>query len=848
MPPPPPMNMPPMAMPDGPYTTKHDVVLNVNQANGVLANDMDPEGATLTAVLVTAPTSGSLQLNSNGSFVYTPEANTAGTFGFTYKASDGVNFSQNVSVMLTVTNMVAQPLPDSTYVTAINTKLEVDPHGVLENDGGLTQDGQDMEDQDGDTVTARVKTPPLHGALSLAGDGSFTYTPENGYLGIDSFTYWVDDGVVEKPTDMRPQATASIQVVQPIIDIDTDTNNNGAVDAGDDPSPDPASGDPFEEQQPGNIVWLNDDDDDGNGVQDRHQTDWPEPAPTILDDELEQAVLAIMPMGVDMSEDWSVSFIASDNLRLWNNKLREELVTTCDVSNLPDEIFIEGRFTGPGTVEVRLLNPEGAIVHTDLVAVTVVRFELSVNGDDDLTDPGDLTKNYLPGYYLDIRWVSLGETFQEPEYRGQRMKLVLEGLGESAAANIEYIQFNINGGTVTHYAGYANNASDPSIEGAGKTADYSFDLLSDDFDEPGIMLGDRTVVDVYAKDYGGFAPMGLLIQTRRGVGNPSTGMLERAIQVPIDTDGDRLADLWERQEVRDWGWENQFDTTIPVPDLDFYDADYDEELLDPDAAPNTDSGHNMPEHLYYSDRLTAFAEYRGYILDGGGHSGPGMDVHAGGHTRLHPWYKELLVEVDMMEVPPEVPMPSEAQIRSVMDYAAAGMNDLLTGAGIDMYWVLDETAAQPHVLPQDWETLLQWGQLHAHEMLTEVDFHYVAFVDGLDADPTSLVLGKTWDPEELSFVGVTPTKLAADTFSVPFVHALGQVVAHELTHQIIDALGVEGFDGGEHTDDPDPNDPPEGPLDKKYMMYTEHNGNGSPEGLSQIIYSDNVRQKIVLEF
>ena len=58
-------------------------------APGVLANDTDPDGDPLTAVLVTGPSHGTLTLNANGSFTYTPAANFTGTDSFTYRASDG---------------------------------------------------------------------------------------------------------------------------------------------------------------------------------------------------------------------------------------------------------------------------------------------------------------------------------------------------------------------------------------------------------------------------------------------------------------------------------------------------------------------------------------------------------------------------------------------------------------------------------------------------------------------------------------------------------------------------------------------------------------------------------------
>src|SRR5439155_24947287 len=77
----------PVAVNDS-YTTAEDTTLNV-AVPGVLINDTDVDGDTLSAVLVSQPTHGSLTLNSNGSFSYVPAANYHGSDSFTYKANDG---------------------------------------------------------------------------------------------------------------------------------------------------------------------------------------------------------------------------------------------------------------------------------------------------------------------------------------------------------------------------------------------------------------------------------------------------------------------------------------------------------------------------------------------------------------------------------------------------------------------------------------------------------------------------------------------------------------------------------------------------------------------------------------
>ena len=69
------------------YTVAEDNVLTV-AAPGVLANDSDVDGDSLTATLVTAPTHGGLVFNADGSFAYTPQANYNGSDSFQYAARD----------------------------------------------------------------------------------------------------------------------------------------------------------------------------------------------------------------------------------------------------------------------------------------------------------------------------------------------------------------------------------------------------------------------------------------------------------------------------------------------------------------------------------------------------------------------------------------------------------------------------------------------------------------------------------------------------------------------------------------------------------------------------------------
>ena len=72
------------------YTRHRGNTLTVTAANGVLANDTNADGNALSAVLAPRPANGSLTLNADGSFSYTPNAGFSGTDSFTYTATDGM--------------------------------------------------------------------------------------------------------------------------------------------------------------------------------------------------------------------------------------------------------------------------------------------------------------------------------------------------------------------------------------------------------------------------------------------------------------------------------------------------------------------------------------------------------------------------------------------------------------------------------------------------------------------------------------------------------------------------------------------------------------------------------------
>jgi CSLREA domain-containing protein len=164
------------------YATVEDIPLLVT-APGVLANDVSFN--SLTATLVTGPQNGFVELSLDGSFIYTPTVNYFDYDIFSYIASDGtMTDTSYVSIYIAPVNDA--PIPMADYYTATEgISLTVTAPGVLENDF----------DVDSEVLTATLATSPMSGTLSLNPDGSFVYHPAAGFAGVDSFTYFVSDGL-----------------------------------------------------------------------------------------------------------------------------------------------------------------------------------------------------------------------------------------------------------------------------------------------------------------------------------------------------------------------------------------------------------------------------------------------------------------------------------------------------------------------------------------------------------------------------------------------------------------------------------------------------------------------------
>ena len=91
----------PVAVTDA-YATYENTPLVVSAAQGLLANDSDPNALPLTVTLVSGTAQGILVLNTDGSFNYDPAVDSTGTAVFSYYATNGTASSEAVTVTITI--------------------------------------------------------------------------------------------------------------------------------------------------------------------------------------------------------------------------------------------------------------------------------------------------------------------------------------------------------------------------------------------------------------------------------------------------------------------------------------------------------------------------------------------------------------------------------------------------------------------------------------------------------------------------------------------------------------------------------------------------------------------------
>ncbi|MDG2385298.1 MAG: Ig-like domain-containing protein [Pirellulaceae bacterium] len=185
------VNTPPTAQDDS-FALTEDVSFNATTSSGVSANDSDADGDTWVVRLVDGTSQGELVLNEDGSFNYTPNPDSFGSDSFQYILFDGEDESNVATVNLTI-----DPVNDSPSANADAYFAPKGDNFVISAADGLLANDTDIDSTD---LTAAVSTEPSQGQLELMNDGSFVYTPNGDFIGVDSFSYVVSDGNSQSTT------------------------------------------------------------------------------------------------------------------------------------------------------------------------------------------------------------------------------------------------------------------------------------------------------------------------------------------------------------------------------------------------------------------------------------------------------------------------------------------------------------------------------------------------------------------------------------------------------------------------------------------------------------------------
>ena len=181
-------NAAPVALADS-YQVDEDQTLTVIAADGVLTNDSDVNGGSITAVLNVGPSHAlSFGLQSDGSFSYAPNANFNGSDSFSYRATDGTIPGNLVTVSLNVTGVNDAPVAQNGVASGNEDTLITGAVVATDVDNTAAQLSYSLVGTNGGAT---------HGTVALNAIGTFTYTPTASFNGTDSLQFKANDGALD---------------------------------------------------------------------------------------------------------------------------------------------------------------------------------------------------------------------------------------------------------------------------------------------------------------------------------------------------------------------------------------------------------------------------------------------------------------------------------------------------------------------------------------------------------------------------------------------------------------------------------------------------------------------------
>jgi gliding motility-associated-like protein len=223
----------PVALPDS-YSVTEGGTLTVNNVLGVLSNDSDADGNSLTSILVTNVSKGILTLNADGSFTYIHNGSESSTDSFTYQAFDGLNNGNIATVTITI-----NPVNDNPAVGDLSKSGNED---VVMTFTAADFTGS-YSDAESDPMTKiKILSLPLNGKLKLSGVNvnasdeiltanisNLTFVPDPNWNGNTNFGWNGFDGTIYAASGANVNITVNPVNDLPLLTNITKTINENTV-------------------------------------------------------------------------------------------------------------------------------------------------------------------------------------------------------------------------------------------------------------------------------------------------------------------------------------------------------------------------------------------------------------------------------------------------------------------------------------------------------------------------------------------------------------------------------------------------------------------------------------------
>jgi C1A family cysteine protease len=199
-------------------TISSNISVDEDNSTTISYSVTDVEDGSLNLSVGTNPNNGTVSIDSSN-VTYTPNSNFFGSDIFVVKATDSGNRISTQEINVTVNS-----INDIPVLTVSNTNISI-------NSGSYAQVSYSISDVEDSSLSLAIDTNPSNGSVSI-GTTSFTYTPNNGFVGSDSFivkTTDLNNSTVTKQINVTIKKVLSLNIGWNLVAIDTDLSNIGDI-------------------------------------------------------------------------------------------------------------------------------------------------------------------------------------------------------------------------------------------------------------------------------------------------------------------------------------------------------------------------------------------------------------------------------------------------------------------------------------------------------------------------------------------------------------------------------------------------------------------------------------------